>query len=261
MLSLVCPAHNEAANIAPLLHEWHRALERLKVPFEIIVVDDGSTDRTAQEVHGLCAKLPGVRLVRCPARCGQSAALANGIARAGGDAIVTCDADLQNDPADLPLMLASLDRCDVVCGWRQQRHDNWIRRMTSRAANAVIRRLFGHHVHDTGCALKVFRREVAERILQFDGTHRFFAILAVIEGFRVREVPVHHRPRLGGHSKYGLLNRLVRTVHDLCGVDWYRRRRIKRPEQQHLHFERAEDATPQLDSRPPAAQPSQRRAA
>ncbi len=253
MLSLVCPAHNEAANIVPLLHEWHRALGGLRAPFEIVVVDDGSTDGTAQEVRSVCAKLPGVRLVRCPARSGQSAALANGCAHARGNVIVTCDADLQNDPADLPLMLASLDRCDLVCGWRQQRHDRWMRRLASRAANVVIRRLFGQHVHDAGCALKVFRREVVERILLFDGAHRFFAILAVIEGFRVTEVPVHHRPRQAGRSKYGLFNRLVRTVHDLCGVDWYRRRRFELHGREELQIEcPPEHGTLRLDPCPPA---------
>ena len=229
-LTLVCPACNEAGNITPLLQEWHARFTQIGRPFEMIVVDDGSTDDTAQEVRQVMHELTGVRLVRHSSRRGQSAALATGIAHAGGDIVVTCDADLQNDPADVPQMLAFLPQADVVCGWRRNRQDTWKRRLVSQSANRIMQRLFGHQLHDSGCALRVFHRSVVDRLLMIDGLHRFFALLALIEGLVVVEAPVNHRPRVSGASKYGLFNRLFRTVRDLGGLLWYRSRRIARPQ-------------------------------
>jgi glycosyltransferase involved in cell wall biosynthesis len=168
--------------------------------------------------------------LRHTARRGQSAALITGFAHAVGEIIVTCDADLQNDPADLPQMLDRLQQADVVCGWRRDRRDTWTRRLVSRSANRVMQRLFGHQLHDSGCALRVFHRSVVERILMFHGLHRFFSLVALIEGFSVVEVPVNHRARVHGISKYGLFNRLFRTLRDLFGLQWYRSRRIAKAE-------------------------------
>jgi hypothetical protein len=127
-------------------------------------------------------------------------------------------------------MLTQLAHADVVCGWRRNRQDTWKRRLVSRAANRVLQRFFGHRLHDSGCALRVFRRSVADRLLKVDGLHRFFALLAVMEGFIVAEVPVNHRPRLKGESKYGVWNRLFRTLRDLNGLLWYRSRRLDLPD-------------------------------
>lgn len=159
-------------------------------------------------------------------RSGQSAALSAGFAAACGGWIITSDADLQNDPADLPKLLEQTHEFDMVCGWRKDRKDTWTKRLTSRLANARRRRYLDDGVHDTGCGLKVFRREIAERILQFDGMHRFFPALAKIEGFRVTEVPVHHRARSRVQSKYWIFNRFLKPIQDLRGVAWYRARHL-----------------------------------
>ena len=140
--------------------------------------------------------------------------------------IITSDADLQNDPTDLPNMLELTKQFDMVCGWRKDRQDTWTKRLTSRFANARRRKLLEDGVHDTGCGLKVFRREIAERILKFDGMHRFFPALAKIEGFTVTEVPVHHRPRTRGKSKYWIFNRFRKPIQDLSGVAWFRARHL-----------------------------------
>jgi len=230
LLTLICPAYNEAGNVAQLLQEWHAELTRSGESFELIVVDDGSTDGTPAEARRMQNELTGIRLLRHAARHGQSAALATGFAHAAGRIMVTCDADLQNDPADLPRMLELLPDADVVCGWRRNRQDTWRRRLVSRCANRVLQRLFGHQLHDSGCALRVFHRAVVDRMLTFDGLHRFFSLVALIEGFSVVEVPVNHRPRVHGASKYGLFNRLFRTLRDLNGLLWYQSRRIPRAE-------------------------------
>jgi glycosyltransferase involved in cell wall biosynthesis len=229
-LSLVCPAHNEADNISNLLSEWHAAFVQLGTTFEIIVVDDGSTDGTVGEVRRMQRELDGIRLLRRPGRGGQSRALLSGFAHARGQIIITCDADLQNDPSDLPELLGRLEECDLVCGWRRDRRDSRRRCLFSAAANSILQRLFQHQLHDVGCALRVFRREVADALPPFDGLHRFFAMVALIEGFRVIEIPVHHRARRKGVSKYGLFDRLFRTIRDLFGLHWYRSRRIARTE-------------------------------
>jgi len=230
MHSLVCPAHNEEGNIARLLREWHAIFTQLDVAFELIVIDDGSTDGTANEVRRTQSELGSVRLLRRPTRGGQSRALATGLVHARGEILVTCDADLQNDPADLPGMLAKLKECDLVCGWRRDRRDSRLRRMVSHVANSCLQRQFDHQLHDVGCALRVFHRRVAEQVLVFDGLHRFFGLIALMAGFRVIEVPVHHRPRERGVSKYGQLDRLLRTLWDLVGLQWYRSRLIARAE-------------------------------
>jgi glycosyltransferase involved in cell wall biosynthesis len=225
-LSLVCPAFNEAENLPSLLAEWDSVLHAIDRPYEMILVDDASTDATDRVLSGLLRTCRHLRVLRMQKQSGQSAALAAGFATARGKWIVTSDADLQNDPADLPRMLELTTEFDMVCGWRKDRKDTWTKRLTSRFANARRRKLLDDGVHDSGCGLKVFRREIAESILQFDGMHRFLPALAKIEGFAVTETPVHHRPRVCGESKYWIFNRFLKPIRDLRGVAWYRARRL-----------------------------------
>lgn len=225
-LSLVCPAFNEADNLSQLLTEWDGMLRATDRTYEMLIVDDGSSDATPRLLCVARATYPRLRVLRMQQRSGQSAALAAGFAAARGNWIITSDSDLQNDPADLPTMLELTAEFDMVCGWRKDRKDTWTKRLTSRFANARRRKLLDDTVHDTGCGLKVFRREVAERILKFNGMHRFFPALAKIEGFTVTELPVHHRPRVRGQSKYWIFNRFLKPIQDLRGVAWYRARRL-----------------------------------
>jgi glycosyltransferase involved in cell wall biosynthesis len=225
-MSLVCPAFNEAENVAELLAEWDVALRETARSYEMIVVDDFSTDATLPVLRECMRVFPSLRVLGMRCRAGQSAALAAGLAVARGRWIVTSDADLQNDPADLPKLLGLTEQFDLICGWRRERRDTWTKRLTSRFANERRRKLLDDGVHDSGCGLKVFRREVAERILHFDGMHRFLPALAKLEGFTVTEVPVNHRPRIRGKSKYWIFNRFRKPIQDLKGVAWYRSRRI-----------------------------------
>lgn len=226
LLSVVIPAYNEEANVEPCFRELAEVLERLGRPFEAIFVDDGSTDGT----FGALAKLAGrdrrVRVIRFRRNAGQTAALDAGFRAARGDVVVTMDADLQNDPQDIPALLAALASCDAVCGWRVHRQDPWAKRLASRVANGVRQHFTGDGVHDTGCMLKAFRRDALRRLRLYRGMHRFLPALMGIEGLRVTEVPVGHRPRRAGRSKYGTWDRLWVGLADLWAVRWMARRRL-----------------------------------
>jgi glycosyltransferase involved in cell wall biosynthesis len=168
-----------------------------------------------------------VRVLRLERNAGQSAALAAGLLRARGDAVVTLDADLQNDPADIPMLLEALDQADVVSGVRARRHDSWIRLVSSRVANATRRAVIGDTITDIGCSLKAYRREALADLPMFVGVHRFLPALCGFRGARLVERPVRHRPRTMGVSKYGMSNRLWRGLHDLIGVAWLKRRLVR----------------------------------
>lgn len=226
MLSVVIPAYNEAPNVEPGYRELLAVLEPLGRPFEVIVVDDGSTDETFGILARIAETDPRLRVLRFKRNAGQTAALVAGFRAARGDVVVTMDADLQNDPRDIPALLAALPGCDAVCGWRVDRHDPWSKRIASRIANAVRRRLTGDGVHDTGCMLKAFRRAALTRLPPFRNMHRFLPALLQQEGFRVVEVPVRHRPRRAGQSKYGNWGRLWAGLADLWAVRWMARRRL-----------------------------------
>jgi glycosyltransferase involved in cell wall biosynthesis len=225
-LSVVIPAYNEEANVGPCHQELVAALESLGRPFEVLFVDDGSTDRTAAALATLAARDPRVRVLRLRRNAGQTAALDAGFRAARGDVVVTMDADLQNDPRDIGRLLLALQDHDLACGWRVDRQDPWSKRVASRVANGVRRRLTGDGVHDTGCTLKAFRRDVVARLHLYRGLHRFLPALARMEGFRVTEVPVGHRPRRAGASKYGNWGRLWAGLPDLFAVRWMARRRL-----------------------------------
>lgn len=227
LVSIVIPAHREIENLDPLLAELRATLERLPAPAEVLIVDDGSGDGTAERLLAESRRDPRVRPVLLESRAGQSAALAAGLLRAGGDVIVTMDADLQNDPADIPRLLEALERADVVSGIRRRRHDTWVRRVSSRIANGVRRGVLGDPVSDIGCSLKAYRREALEAMPLFVGAHRFLPALCVLRGARFVEIDVHHRARRGGTSKYGVGNRLWRGIADLVGVLWLKSRLVR----------------------------------
>ena len=225
-LSLVVPAYDEEPNLL-LLYERVRAVFGEHADWELVLVDDGSRDGTARAIRELVrrdARVAGVFLAR---NSGQSAALAAGAREARGRVIATLDADLQNDPADLPPLLAALEGWDAVVGYRLRRHDSFVRRASSRIANAVRNWISRDDIRDTGCSLKVFRAEAMRAIPWFDGMHRFLPTLLRYQGLRVLEAPVSHHPRHAGRSKYGIRNRAWRGLLDLLAVRWMRARMIR----------------------------------
>jgi glycosyltransferase involved in cell wall biosynthesis len=220
-LSVVVPLFNEEENIPILQTEIERALEGLD--YELILVDDASTDATATRVR----RGERVRLLRFAKNEGQSAAMLAGIQAAHGDCIVLLDGDLQNDPADIPRLLAEIERgADLVCGYRARRADSLSKKITSRVANFVRSRFVGDGVRDTGCTLKAMRRECAAALVPFKGVHRFIPALVKNAGYTLAEIPVNHRPRQYGVSKYGLGNRALRATMDMFGVRWLQSRRL-----------------------------------
>ena len=226
-LSIVVPAYNELENLEPLLGEIHDVLDSIGREWEIVIVDDGSTDGSAGLLFEKAAGDQRLRPVALAARVGQSGALAAGLARARGAILITLDADLQNDPRDIPDLLASLENADVVSGVRTSRQDSWRRRASSRIANRARRAFLGDTITDIGCSLKAYRREAIEGLPLFAGVHRFLPALCELRGSRVVEIPVRHRPRRHGRSSYGLSNRLGRSIHDLLGVRWLKSRLIR----------------------------------
>ena len=232
-LSVVIPVRNEAGNIAPLVAEISAALDAVAL-YEILYVDDGSEDATAAEIGRLQVSVPQLRLVRHARSCGQSAAIRSGVRAARGRWIATLDGDGQNDPADIPLLWrlaqASPDSPPLlIAGHRARRRDSWSKRQASRIANAVRRRLLHDDTPDTGCGLKLFPRALFLDLAFFDHMHRFLPALVLREGGVVRSLPVNHRPRQRGRSKYGIFDRLGVGIADLAGVMWLRRRQA-RPE-------------------------------
>ena len=221
-VSVVVPLYNEEDNVPILQAELAAALRG--VDHEIIFVDDGSTDQTlARLTNG-----PEQRILRFEKNAGQSAAMYAGANAARGAAIVLIDGDLQNDPADIPRLLAELDRgADLVCGYRAQRKDTLVKRLTSRIANFVRSRFTRDGVRDTGCTLKAMRRECVRTLVPFKGMHRFIPALVKGAGYRLVEVPVNHRARKFGTSKYGLGNRAVRATVDMFGVRWLLSRQLR----------------------------------
>ena len=218
-LSVVIPLHNEEPNVAELHRELTAALGAWGRPYELLLVDDGSSDGTFAALEALQAGDPHVRVIALRRNFGQTAAFAAGFAHARGRVIATADGDLQNDPRDLPMMVDMLDGGhDIVCGWRRKRRDPWLtRRVPSNLANWLISRTTGVRLHDYGCSLKVFRSEVVRSLRLYGEMHRFIPAIASEQGVRIAEVEVNHRPRRMGTSKYGL-SRTMRVVLDLFTV-------------------------------------------
>jgi dolichol-phosphate mannosyltransferase len=220
-VSVVVPLFNEEENVPFLQGELSATLSGLD--YEIIFVDDGSTDGTVRRI----APDPRVRLLRFERNAGQSAAMYAGLNSARGNVAVLIDGDLQNDPADIPRLLAQIERgADLVCGYRAQRKDTVVKRITSRVANFVRSRFTKDGVRDTGCTLKAMKRECVAALLPFKGMHRFIPALVKGAGYCLVEIPVNHRPRKFGLSKYGLGNRALRATTDMFGVRWLLSRRL-----------------------------------
>jgi glycosyltransferase involved in cell wall biosynthesis len=223
-LSAVIPVHNEKDNLGPLVEELIRELDRVGTPYEILLVDDGSTDGSGEVMDRLVRGRPQLRCLHLERNRGQSAALGAGFEAAGGDYIVTLDADLQNDPADIARLMEWIPQFDMVAGFRRKRRDNRLRRVSSVVANRVRSAILGDGIRDTGCSLKLFRRDLTPRMPRLNGMHRFMPLLIQLQGGTVTQVPVNHRPRTAGESKYNVKNRLFRGILDLFGMWWVKRR-------------------------------------
>jgi len=224
---VVVPVFNERDNLPPLLAEIEPVMDATGRRYEVIFVDDGSTDGSAEALASLRTGRSTVRVLTFERNAGQTAAMAAGFEAARGEIVVTLDADLQNDPRDIPLLLARIGEYDAVVGWRRDRADNWVRRVSSRIANGVRNALSDDDIIDTGCSLKAYRREALSRIKLYNGMHRFLPTLLRMEGYAVCQVEVHHRPRLSGDSKYNIRNRVFRSFVDLLAVRWMKRRMLR----------------------------------
>lgn len=228
-LSLVVPIHDEVDNLLPLYERVVEALGPTRQTWELVLVDDGSRDGSDASIRRLARHDERVRGVFFARNRGQSTAMCAGIHVAVGELVATMDGDLQNDPVDLPGMIAALGEHDAVVGYRMDRKDDFVRRVSSKIANAVRNRITRDSVRDTGCSLKVFRREAIRSIPFFEGSHRFLPTLLRYQGFSVVEHGVRHRPRVAGRSKYGIGNRLIPSLLDLFAVRWMRSRLIRVP--------------------------------
>jgi len=227
-LSLIAPVYDEEANVERL-HARVVEVFGTHVTWELVLVDDGSRDRSAEIIRELARRDPRVVGVFFERNSGQTAATAAGIQLARGRLLATLDADLQNDPADLPAMIDLCRRHDAVVGWRKKRRDTLVRRVSSRIANRVRNWISGDSIRDTGCSLKVFRAEAIQALPLFEGMHRFLPTLLRYHGFDVVEHGVEHHPRTAGISKYGVWNRAFRATKDLFAVRWMRTRLLRLP--------------------------------
>jgi dolichol-phosphate mannosyltransferase len=228
-LSVVIPVYNEEENLPELWAELRSVLEPLGLAFEVVLVDDGSRDRSAELIRGFREADPRVRLVRLKANAGETAATDAGFKAARGRWVVTMDADLQNDPHDIPTLLSQLDRWDAVTGWRVNRGDgdSVVRRVSSRVANHARNWISDEAIQDSGCTFRAFRRECLRGLVLYRGFHRFIPTLLKMRGYRVIEVPVRNRPRRFGRSKYGVLNRVFVATADLLVVRWMKNRLLR----------------------------------
>jgi len=226
-LSIVLPVHDEAENLPILWAELVDVLPHLPGPVEVLFVDDGSTDGSGEIIRGLAESDPRIRPLRLEWNAGLSAAFYAGFQASRGRLVATMDSDLQSDPRDLPALLARLDGADAVVGWRQVRHDSWLKRVSSRVANGIRKACTGDPMEDSACSLRVMRRECLGAIPPYTGMHRFVPTLLKLAGHRVEQVPVHHRPRRFGRSKFGLSDRALPAFVDLLAVKWMMRRRVR----------------------------------
>jgi glycosyltransferase involved in cell wall biosynthesis len=225
-LSLVIPCYNEAENVSTLLQRVEASLNQLGRPFEVLIIDDGSTDSTPQLLAEAMQRLPWLRVIRMARNGGQSAAFEAGFAAARGQIIATIDADLQNDPEEIPRLIPLLDekKVDMITGWRKERQDTPFRRWQSRQANRIRNWITQETVQDSASSLKIYRAAAIKGIKLFRGAHRYFPTLVKMRGYSVYETPVKHSHRLAGTAKYGFRNRAFVGIADLFGVRWMKKR-------------------------------------
>ncbi|HZZ44871.1 MAG TPA: glycosyltransferase family 2 protein [Tepidisphaeraceae bacterium] len=237
-LSLIIPCYNEQENVPTLLQRVGDALGKVGRPFEVIVVDDGSTDQTPALLKAGMAQYPWLRVIRMAKNSGQSAAFEAGFEMGRGEILATIDADLQNDPEEIPRLLPLLDerRVDMITGWRKDRQDTRFRKWQSRQANRIRNWITQETVHDSASSLKIYRAPVMKGVKLFKGAHRYFPTLAKMRGYTVYETPVKHSQRFAGTAKYGFRNRAFVGIFDLFGVRWMKNR--------YLRYQAAEVARP-----------------
>jgi dolichol-phosphate mannosyltransferase len=224
--SVVIPLKDEEANVRPLIEELEEVMNGLDLSWECILVNDGSTDGTEEQILSLQSSRSYIRYIAFDRNYGQSAAFDAGFKYARGNIMVTLDGDLQNDPHDIPRMIKRLKGADLVCGVRVRRKDSLFKRWISKIANFIRRRLLNDHTKDTGCSLKVYRKQSLDQIKLYKGMHRFLPALFAIEGFRITQLEVNHRPRKSGKTKYNIFNRSFNTLSDLFAVYWMSRRKL-----------------------------------
>lgn len=228
-ISVVIPCYNEAENIPLLVEGIDRVFkEGFNGDYECILVNDGSNDSTPEVIESLKSSYPFIVSIHLEKNSGQSYALWTGLKKAKGEYIVILDGDLQNDPNDIPRLIDKLQTVDFVQGYRQERKDEWLRTWISRQANYIIRWFLDNPVRDTGCALKAMHRACIEYIIPFNGSHRYYAFLVHSAGFRVAEIPVSHNPRKYGSSKYTISGRLFKTLFDILGLFWWKKRVLRK---------------------------------
>jgi len=225
-VSVVIPVYNEEKNLPILIPQIIDVLKPLDKKFEILLVDDGSTDKSLDVIKDFCGKFMEVRYIKFLKNAGQSAAFDAGFRNALGEIVVTLDADLQNDPKDIPKLLSFVPEYDVVCGWRAERNDPLIKKISSRVGNAVRNFMTKENIHDTGCSLKVYKSDWLQQIKLYRGMHRFLPTLLKMEGAKVVEVKVSHNQRKFGKSKYNIRNRMFSGLYDLLAVRWMQKRKL-----------------------------------
>jgi len=226
-ISVVVPVFNEEENLPVLIPKLVKVLNRLGLRYEMIFVDDGSSDGSRSILREMASQYPSLRIIGLKENRGLSTALLAGMKEAQGSTIITLDSDLQNDPEDIPGLLSYLDRYDMATGWRQKRDDPWLKIISSKIANGIRNRLSGEQIHDSACTLRAFKRECIKDIPVFNGMHRFLSTLVKMQGYRIIEIPVLHHHRKFGKSKYNIRNRALRSFIDLLGVRWMKSRRIQ----------------------------------
>jgi glycosyltransferase involved in cell wall biosynthesis len=225
-ISVVVPVYNEEENLPVLIPQLNEVLRGLGKRYEMIFVDDGSTDQSRRLLKEKFLQYPQIRILGFKKNCGETAAGAAGLKEARGEIVITIDADLQNDPKDIPRMLEYLKDYDMVTGWRQKREDSWVKRITSKIANKIRNSLSREEIRDSGCTFRAYKRECLQNLKLYKGMHRFMPTLVKMEGFRVIEIPIAHHPRKFGISKYTTWNRMWRAFVDLLAVRWMKSRII-----------------------------------